>query len=232
MAHSDFPYEEGDVFSIATWGRLSKRDLAQSGIDVLTGMIMAYHEECQSPIHFWCARPEKQVFALAELYQASGEQGEHYIGCFFRGASFDDNGIPSIHERPSLKALFQRLEDGRVLVNLGGLTNRQSEESFGGFGLLDQRTAEYTVVTPDSVANVPKESGIQASFVLRRQDNVWILASLPAGTGVFNQCPSPGVRHVSSSTKPEPLSRVTDEELPAGIEDPVNGGVIMDRVGG
>ena len=176
MAHSDFPYEEGDVFSIATWGRLSKRDLAQSGIDVLTGMIMAYHEECQSPIHFWCARPEKQVFALAELYQASGEQGEHYIGCFFRGASFDDNGIPSIHERPSLKALFQRLEDGRVLVNLGGLTNRQSEESFGGFGLLDQRTAEYTVVTPDSVANVPKESGIQASFVLRRQDNVWILA--------------------------------------------------------
>ena len=176
MVQRDFPYEQGDVFSIASWGRLSTRGLAQSGIDVLVGMIRAYHVECPSANHFWCALPEMQVLALAELYQADGDQGEHYIGCYLRGANFDDNGIPSIHEQPSLKALFQRLDDGRVLVNLGRLTNRQTDESFGGLGLLDQRTAEFTVVTPESVANVPKESGNQASFVLRRQDNVWIVA--------------------------------------------------------
>ena len=42
--------------------------------------------------------------------------------------------------------------------------------------MLDQRTAELIVVTPESVANVPKEAGNQASFVLRRLDNVWSLA--------------------------------------------------------
>ena len=107
---SHFPYEEGDEFSIASWGRLSNRDLAQHGIDVLAGMIRAYHRECQSPNHFWCAPPEMQVFIMAELYQANGDQGELYIGCYLRGADFDNNGIPSIHERPSLKALIHLLE--------------------------------------------------------------------------------------------------------------------------
>ena len=84
-------------------------------------MIRAYHRECQSPNHFWCAPPEMQVFIMAELYQANGDQGELYIGCYLRGADFDNNGIPSIHERPSLKALIHLLDDGRVLVNLDSL---------------------------------------------------------------------------------------------------------------
>ena len=176
MMQSTFPYEEGDTISIASWGRLSNGDLVQHGIDILAGMIRTYHGECPSPNHFWCAPPEMQVFVMAELYQANGDQGEHYIGCYLRGADFDDNGIPSIHERPSLKALIQRLEDGRVIVNLGRLANDEPGNSFGGLGLLDQRTAELIVVTPESVANVPKEAGNQASFVLRRLDNVWSLA--------------------------------------------------------
>ena len=88
MMKVNFPYEEGDTLSIASWGRLSKQDLAQHGIDVLAGMIRAYHEKCPSPNHFWCAPPQLQVFVLAELYQANGDQGEHYIGCYFRGADF------------------------------------------------------------------------------------------------------------------------------------------------
>ena len=179
MVQSHIPYEEGDTFSIASWGRLSKRDLDQHGLDVLAAMIRSYHEECPSPNHFWCAPPEMQVFVMAELYQANGDQGEHYIGCYLRGADFDNDGIPSIHERPSLKALFQRLEDGRALVNLGRLANGDPGKSFGDLGLLDQRTAEFMVVTPDSVANVPKESGNRASFALRRLDNVWSVAHFP-----------------------------------------------------
>ena len=166
------------MFSISSWGRLSKRDLAQHGIDVLAGMISAYHGDCPSPNHFWCAPPELQVFVMAELYQASGEQGEHYIGCYFRGADFDHSGIPSIQERPSLKALIQRLDDGRVLVNFGRLAAGESGTSLGGFGLLDQRTSELIVVTPRPVSDVPVEEDDQASFVLRRLDNAWSLAHL------------------------------------------------------
>ena len=179
MVQSDFPYGEGDTIAIASWGRLSRRDLAQHGIDILAGMIWAYHGECPSPNHFWCAPPEMQVFVLAELYQANGDQGEHYIGCYLRGADFDESGIPSIHEGPSLKALIQRLEDGRVLVNLGRLADGEPGKSFDGLGLLDQQTSEFIVVTPVSVENVPEEAGNQASFVLRRLDNVWSLAHFP-----------------------------------------------------
>ena len=176
---SNFPYQEGDTLSIASWGRLSKRDLAQHGIDVLVGIVRAYHGECPSPNHFWCAPSDMQVFVMAELYQANGDQGEHYIGCYLRGANFDDNGIPSIHEGPSLKALIQRLEDGRVLVNLGRLANVEPGKSFGGLGLLDQQTAEFIVVTPEAVKDVPEEAGNSASFVLRRLDNVWSFAHFP-----------------------------------------------------
>ena len=178
MVQNDFPYKEGDTFSIASWGRLSNRDLAQHGIDVLAGMIMAHHGECPSSNHFWCAPPGMQVFTMAELYQANGKQGEHYIGCYFRGADFDNNGIPSIHERPSLKAVIQRLGDGRVLVKIGRLANEESGKSFGGLGLLDQGTAEFIVVTPVAVADVPAGAGNKASFVFRRLDNVWGIAHL------------------------------------------------------
>ncbi len=176
MVQGDFPYEEGDTFSIARWGRLSKRDLAQHGIDVLAGMIRAYHGECPSPNHFWCAPSEMQVFVMAELYQANGDQGEDYIGCYFRGADFGNSGIPRIQERPSLKAIIQRLDDGRVLVNLGRQAVGESGKSLGGFGLLDQRTSELIVVTPRSVGDVPREADNLASFVLKRLDAAWSLA--------------------------------------------------------
>ena len=181
MVQSDFPYGEGDTISIASWGRLSGRDLAQHGIDILAGMIWSHHGECPSPNHFWCAPPEMQVFVLAELYQANGDQGELYIGCYLRGADFDERGVPSIHKEPSMKALIQLLEDGRVLVNLGKLADAEPDKSFGGFGLLDQQTSEFIVVTPVSVPNVTEEAGNQASFALRRLDNAWSIAHFPLG---------------------------------------------------
>ena len=64
-------------------------------------------------------------------------------------------------------------------INLGRLADGEPGKSLGGLGLLDQRTAEFIVVTPDSVANVPKEPGNPASFVLSRLDNVWSVAHLP-----------------------------------------------------
>ena len=211
---SNFPYEEGGTFSIASWGRLSKRDLARHGIDVLVGMIRTYHEECPSPNHFWCAPPELQVFVMAELYQANGDQGEHYIGCYLRGADFDDNGIPSIHERPSLKALIQRLGDGRVLVNLGRLSNGEPAKRFGGLGLLDQQTAEFIVVTPESVANVPKDAGNQASFVLRRLDNVWSLAHFPWGQESSTNTQARVFAVLPVAPSPSPLTVLQIENFP------------------
>ena len=207
MVQSDFPYEEGDTFSIASWGRLSKPDLAQYGIDVLAGMIRAYHRECPSPNHFWCAPPGMQVFAMAELYQANGDQGEDYIGCYFSGANFDDNGIPTIHERPSLKALIQRLGDGRVLVNIGRLANEEEpDKSLGGLGLLDQGTAELILVTPGSVADVPKEVGNKASFVLRRLENVWGLAYFSQDQGSSTNTQARVFAAFPVATNPSPLT--------------------------
>ena len=212
MAQSQFPYEEGDTFSIASWGRLSKRDLAQHGLNVLATMISSYHKECPSPNHFWCAPPEMQVFVMAELYQADGDQGEHYIGCYLRGADFDSDGIPSIHERPSLKALLQRLDDGRVLVNLGRLANEDPGESFGGLGLLDQRTAEFMVVTPDSVTDAPNELGNQASFVFRRMDKVWDVAHFLQGSSTNTRVQVFGTFPVAPS--PSPLTVFQIENFP------------------
>ena len=171
MTRSEFPYEVGDEMAIASWGRLSKRDLAQHGIDVLVGMIRDHHKDCPSANHFWCAPQEMQVFLLAELYQADNDQGEHYIGCYFSGADFDNDGIPRFHESPSLKAVIQRFEDGHALVRLG-----QPMGCSSGAGMLDQRTAELLVVTPDSVPNVPEELSVHASFVLRKLDDVWTVA--------------------------------------------------------
>ena len=214
MEQSDFPYQEGDTFSIASWGRLSERDLAQHGIDVLAGMIRSYHRECPSPNHFWCAPPDMQVFVMAELYQANGDQGEHYIGCFLRGADFDDNGIPSIHERPTLKALIQRLEDGRVLVNLGKLESGESSESFGDLGLIDQQTAELIMVTPESVANVPMDAGSQVSFVLRRLDNVWSLAHFSQEQGSSTNVQARVFAALPVAPNPSPLTVLQIDNSP------------------
>ena len=113
-------------------------------------------------------KTEEVVARLAACYESSP--------FYSSGANFDDNGIPTIHERPSLKALIQRLGDGHVLVSIGRLANEESDKSFGGLGLLDQATAELILLTPGAVADVPKEVGNKASFVLRRLENVWGLA--------------------------------------------------------
>ncbi len=176
---SDVPYEEGDTISIATWGRLSNGELAQHGVDVLVGLIRAYHVDCPLPNHFWCATPENMVLAMADLYQANDEEGGHYIGCYLHGADFDSDGIPTIHEAPSLKALMQLLDDGRVLVKFGRLTNEGSERSAGGLGLLDEQTAEFIVVTPVPVPNVPPEPGDRVTFVLQRSEDFWHIAHYP-----------------------------------------------------
>ena len=215
---TDFPYEEGDTFSIASWGRLSRRDLAQHGIEALAGMIRAHHGDCPSPIHFWCAPPDMQVFALAELYQAKGDQGELYIGCYLRGADFDSSGIPSIHERPSLKAVMQRMDDGRVLVNLGKLAAGESGESVGGLGLLDQRTSELIVVTPGPLADVPMGEDNQALFCAQKAGQCLEPGPHPAGSRVFSQYPSARVCFVPGSPWTEPPDNAADQGLPIRTE--------------
>ena len=213
MTQDESSFQAGDTLGIASWGRLSTQALAQNGIDALMGMIRAYHANCPAPYHFWCAPPEMTVFAMADLYQASGERGEHYIGCYLRGADFDSDGVPTIHKTPSLKAIMQLLDDGRVLVNFGGLTNHQDEsESFGGFGLLDSRTAELFVVTPVDIPNVPDDPGNHVTFLLQRSNNVWEIAHFPHDDEFPADAQVQVIAALSVDPNPSPLTllRVTD----------------------
>ena len=173
MAHE---FKPGDTFSVSTWGRLPKQELAQNGLDVLMGMLSAYHANCRWPTHFWCAPPEETVSAVAEIYQADNPQGEHYIGCFLRG-DFD--------QPPSLKLVMQPLSNGRVFVQFGAVSPS---------GLLTQEAAERFTVAPRHVPDVPEDLGERITFVLRR-DKVWHIARLegdaaaPAYVRIIAQLP-------------------------------------------
>ncbi len=101
MAQEGIPFGVGDTFSVSTWGRLSPGDIARRGIDVLMGIVRSYHADCGDPLHFWCAPEGIRVFVMADLYQSGNEQGEHYIGCYLRGADFDNEGVPH-HSRDAL----------------------------------------------------------------------------------------------------------------------------------
>ena len=61
-------FKPGDTFSVSTWGRLPKQELAQNGLEVLMGVLSACHANCRWPNHFWCAPPEETVSAVAEIY--------------------------------------------------------------------------------------------------------------------------------------------------------------------
>ena len=89
---------------------------------------------------------------MADRYQPGSSQGEHHIGCYLRGADFDDDGVPTIHPSPSLKMIVQLLVDGRVFVQLGPLADSATEASGAGLGLLDQRTAQRFLVIPRPVS--------------------------------------------------------------------------------
>ena len=179
MAQEGIPFGVADTFSVSTWGRLSPGDIARRGIDVLMGIVRSYHADCGDPLHFWCAPEGIRVFVMADLYQSGNEQGEHYIGCYLRGADFDNEGVPTIHETPSLKMLMQLMDDGRVFVHFGPLSTQGSDDSMGGIGLLDQRVAQRLPVIPWPVPNVPDEPGEHITFVLQRIEDTWYVAHFP-----------------------------------------------------
>lgn len=179
MASDAAEFRVGDTLEVDTWGRLSVSEIARHGIDVLAGMVTSYHANCTSPYHFWCAPPDMRVFAMAELYQAGNPQGEHYIGCYLRGADFDDDGLPTIHRSPSLKMVMQLLDDGRVFVHLGPLADSGTESTADGMGLLNQQAAQRFVVIPRPVPNVPAVPDGPVTFVLQRLENLWYVAHFP-----------------------------------------------------
>ena len=176
MSNDQTEFQIGDTFAINTWGRLTATDIARRGVDILAGIVRNHHADCPSPYHFWCAPPQVQVFAMAELYQATGKQGEHYIGCYLRGADFDASGVPTIHESPSIKMIMQLLDDGRVFVHFGPLSVSGSGDSGPGFGLLDQQAAERFMLTPWPVPNVPEAPGEPITFVFQRYGGNWYIA--------------------------------------------------------
>ena len=179
MATNETEFQIGDVFAVDTWGRLSAADIARRGIDVLGGIVRNCHDDCASPYHFWCAPSDLRVFVMADLYQAANPEGEHYIGCYLRGADFDDDGVPIIHQSPSLKIVMQLLDDGRIFVHLGRLADQGDGDSETGFGLIDQTSAERFVVIPRPVPNVPHVPEGPITFVLQRLDELWYIAHFP-----------------------------------------------------
>lgn len=208
MQRDDFPYQAGDTFSISTWGRLTGRGIAQHGIAVLAGMVSAYHANCPEPYHFWCAPPQVRVFAMTSLYQPGGASGEHYIGCYFSGADFNDDGVPTIHQTPSLKALMQPLDDGRVFIQFGRIADQDSGQSDAGLGMLDRRTSEYFVATPRLVPGVPEDIGSSATFVFQRFNNAWHIAHFPHGDELPTSAQVRVFAALPVPPRPSPLSKI------------------------
>ena len=169
MGSTGFDTDNHQYVSIVRWGELSKQDLAQRGIDSLLGLLSAYHENCDS--HFWCTPPQARVFVMADFYQAAGSNGENYIGCYLRGADFDRDGIPTIHQTPSMKMLLQPLSNGQVCATVGQVRPDEDGTSAGGLGMLDRATAVNFLVTPRTVPDVPNDPGDYTTFVIQRMDN-------------------------------------------------------------
>ena len=214
MAQDDSQFQVGDTFSIATWGRLAERDIAQRGIDVLIGMVRAHHVNCTAPNHFWCAPSQMRVFVMADLYQADGTQGEHYIGRYLRGADFNSDGVPTIHETPSLKAIMQLMDDGRVFVHFGRLVDQGNGRSAGDFGLLGQQTGERLVVTPRPVPNVPQEPGRHITFVLQRFNDAWNIAHFPHDDELPGNAQVRVIATLPVSPNPSPQSQIEINDFP------------------
>lgn len=201
-------FQVGDTFLVSTWGRLTGQGIAQHGVAVLAGMVSAYHANCPEPHHFWCAPPQLRVFAMANLYQADGAAGENYIGCYFSGADCDDDGAPTVHRMPSLKALIQPMDDGRVFVQFGRITAQGSSSSAGGLGMLERRTSEYFVVTPRPVPDIPSDIGDSATFVFQRFNNTWHIAYFPHGDELPTSAQVRVFAAMPVLPEPSPLSKI------------------------
>ena len=204
----------GDTLSVSTWGRLAPAAIARHGISNLAGMISAYHTNCDEPNHFWCAPPQLRVFAMAEFYQPGNPEGERYIGCYLRGADFDDDGVPTIHEAPSLKALMQPMDDGHVFVQFGRITDRGKSNSVAGLGMLDRGTSEYLLVTPRSVPDVPQEIGNSITFVIQRFRNAWHIAHFLHDDEFPTNAQARVFASLPVSPQPSPLTRIVIDNDP------------------
>lgn len=214
MTQGESEFQVGDTLQLRPWGRLTNEEIAQRGIEVLMGMVRGYHAECREPNHFWCDPLPSTVFVVAELYQSSSKQGEGYIGCYLRGADFDQSGAPILHEKPFQKILMQPLTDGRVLVHLGRVT--EDESGRVAMGLLDQRTVEYTIVTPRAVPNITASDGPATTFVIQRTNGVWAIALCLQPIDGSGTIQARLIGSLQVDPKPSPLTKLSIGNSPAG----------------
>ena len=213
MAKDDKGMQVGDTFQVIQWGNVTQEVTAQRGIDVLMGLIGRYHANCPMQTHFWCAPPQKPVFALAEFYHAANADRSDYIGCYIRGADADRDGKLAVHARPSLKALMQLLDDGQVFVQFGGISEDPTGRS--ALGLLDRSTVENLMVRPRSMPEVPAVRGPGAAFMIQRAGSAWVIARcLDFGSGQ-NASQAMVFAQVPVDPEPSPLTRMDFTNFPA-----------------
>lgn len=214
MTQGEAEFQVGDTLQLNSWGRLTNQEVAQRGIEVLMEMVRGYHAECGEPNHFWCDPPPSTVFVVAELYQSSSKQGEGYIGCYLRGADFDQSGAPTLQEKPSQKILMQLLTDGRVLVHLGRVTEDKSGRA--AMGLLDQRTVEYMIVSPRAIPNITASESPTTTFVIQRTNGVWAIALCLQPIDGSGTIQARLLGRVPVDPKPSPLTKLSIGNFPAG----------------
>ena len=206
-------FEVGDEFSVLIWGRLTKEQIAHHGVAILVGLLRAWHASCPMPYHFWCSPPDEGVFFRADLYQAGGEQGEHYIGCYLSGGGIDDQGEFVLDVRPSFKILMQPLDNGLVLAHFGTIDTERSEEAIG-IGLVDRTTVEFITVTPARLPKIPVSAGDTTSYSFQRVENVWHIAYPPGGYTHSEGYVHPGTVQLEligsfpAPEEPSPLTRI------------------------
>ena len=214
MAQDDIvDLQVDDTFQVLQWGNLTQEEVAQRGIEVIMGLVGHYHSNCPNPEHFWCAPLQQRVFALAELYHTSNATGSDYLGCYLHGAGSSQDGKIAIHDRPSMKALMQLFDNGRVLVQFGRIAHDPSGRS--AYGVLDRSTVEHLIVTPRPVPDVPADDGPGTAFIIQRAQNAWVIARcLQFGAGL-NVSQAKVFARVPVDPEPSPLSRILINNFPA-----------------
>ena len=207
MAQDPPSYKVGDEFGVSTWGRLTRQEIAQYGVETLVGMLRAWHVNCPMPT---------RIFVKAELYQAGNPDGEHYIACYFTSADFDERGVPVLSPQPSLKALLQRLDNGQVWAQVGRIDSSRSDEFIGDFGLLDRSTVEMIMVSPTRIPSIPISDDESVSYFFQRVENVWQVACLVGANQSSDRAHAEVIGSFPVPAEPSPFTVIDLRNSPLG----------------
>ena len=184
-----------DQVEVMTWGKLSREECAQMGLEALIGMVSVRHGE-QCP-HFWCSLPRFMDMVMVVEFFLSGvldessiedeKPADEYIGAYLfpmqhQGSCCSETQNGPIYPRkppsgvsacwydegePALKLIVQPWSDGNLTI-LKGRPTQKHVPSFDGKGAIDPNTRETLWVAPKRMPQViedPTSSDVIPRFL-------------------------------------------------------------------